>query len=377
MGYKQVVYGIIIICFLLGSCDTSSGDMLDEQNEALTVSLEMPETPETVPSYYLAERMYVNEEALLAYFFQGEDPVKDDFQRIEGDAYYSQQDGGWQEFLLVRNGAFISELPDAYFYYGGFYFNTHKENYEELPYNTYHVFSNISSQKNIIETYSKELELDFQSRETVQAEIRTFLDAIGLNQAEVDQCYSMDVETMQELADAYIRKEERVIQNADVVDPERKVPEPYTFTQEEEAYYLTYAQEVDGNRFCNLDLGLGMQCPGGYVLYTRDGIVEADFGQFVQVTGEGEATEVVSPQECLDAYLEEFHQNLEPVPTELTMMGLYYVPIELEEAEEQEYIPVWVLEIRQVGEDTLGDEMIEYRYRVWNAVTGEGMTNMR
>ena len=205
MGYKQVVYGIIIICFLLGSCDTSSGDMLDEQNEALTVSLEMPETPETVPSYYLAERMYVNEEALLAYFFQGEDPVKDDFQRIEGDAYYSQQDGGWQEFLLVRNGAFISELPDAYFYYGVFYFNTHKENYEELPYNTYHVFSNISSQKNIIETYSKELELDFQSRETVQAEIRTFLDAIGLNQAEVDQCYSMDVETMQELADAYIR----------------------------------------------------------------------------------------------------------------------------------------------------------------------------
>lgn len=377
MGFKQWIYGIIILCLLLGGCDTSSGDVLDGQNDVLTVSLEMPETPETVPSYYLAERMYVNEEALLAYFFQGEDPVKDDFQRIEGEAYYCSQDGGWQEFLLVRNGMITSGLPGAYYHYGGFRYSQYMDGGYRLPYATYHLFSNIVTEKSIIETYSKELELDFQSRENVQAEIRTFLDAIGLNQAKVDQCYSMDVETMQELADAYIRKEERVIQNADVVDPERKAPEPYTFTQEEEAYYLTYAQEVDGNRFCNLDLGLGMRCPSGYVLYTQEGIVEADFGQFVQITEEGEATEVVSPQECLDAYLNEFHQNLEPVPTELTMMGLYYVPTELEEAEEQEYIPVWVLEIRQVGEDTLGDEMIEYRYRVWNAVTGEGMTNMR
>ena len=112
-------------------------------------------------------------------------------------------------------------------------------------------------------------------------------------------------------------------------------------------------------------------------MYTQNGITYLDFSNFVHVLEEGEEVEVVSPQECLDEYIREFNLNLEPDPTELTLMGLYYVPTKLEETEEKEFIPVWVLEIRTEKITSQGQETVDYKYRVWNAITGEGMTSTR
>ena len=53
------------------------------------------------------------------------------------------------------------------------------------------------------------------------------------------------------------------------------------------------------------------------------------------------------------------------------------MPTKLEETEEKEFIPVWVLEIRTEKITSQGQETVDYKYRVWNAITGEGMTSTR
>ncbi len=377
---KQKILCISLLCLLLFGCFMTACDTTSEESDALTISFDMPETPETVPSYYLAERMFVNEEEALSYFFEGEDPTKDDFESIMGEMYYIEDEKAENvtyKSLHIFNGAITSDIPGSYAFYGGMRYSQNSKRADLNLYNKYKLFSQVTTQKYINETYSKEADLEFRSREDVQAELRSFLDRVGLEQAELDQCYSMDAETMQYLADKYIREEEITRQNAAVQNPDQEVLEPYTFTKEEEAYFLTYAQEVDGHRFCNLDLGLGMSTPGGFILYTQNGITYLDFSNFVHVLEEGEEVEVVSPQECLDEYIREFNLNLEPDPTELTLMGLYYVPTKLEETEEKEFIPVWVLEIRTEKITSQGQETVDYKYRVWNAITGEGMTSTR
>lgn len=377
---KQKILCISLLGLLLFGCFMTACDTTSEESDALTISFDMPETPETVPSYYLAERMFVDEEEALSYFFEGEDPIKDDFQSIVGERYYIEDEKAQNvtyKSLQIQNGAITSDLPDSYPFYGGMSYYQYSRKADLDTYQKYKVYSSISSQKYINEAYSKEADLEFRSREDVQAELRSFLDRVGLEQAELDQCYSMDAETMQYLADKYIREEEITRQNAAVQNPDWEDLEPHTFTKEEEAYFLTYAQEVDGHRFCNLDLGLGMSTPGGSILYTQNGITCLDFSHFVHVLEAGEPTEVVAPQECLDEYIREFNLNLEPDPTELTLMGLYYVPTKLEETEEKEYIPVWILEIRTEKMSPQGQEEVDYRYRVWNAITGEGMTSTR
>ena len=68
MKYEICLLCVILICASVCSCDSES-DI--QPNSNLTISLEMPESPEHVPSYYQAERIYLDTDTLVEYFFVG------------------------------------------------------------------------------------------------------------------------------------------------------------------------------------------------------------------------------------------------------------------------------------------------------------------
>ena len=135
---KQKILCISLLCLLLFGCFMTACDTTSEESDALTISFDMPETPETVPSYYLAERMFVNEEEALSYFFEGEDPTKDDFESIMGEMYYIEDEKAENvtyKSLHIFNGAITSDIPGSYAFYGGMRYSQNSKRADSNLYN--------------------------------------------------------------------------------------------------------------------------------------------------------------------------------------------------------------------------------------------------
>ena len=75
----------------------------------------------------------------------------------------------------------------------------------------------------------------------------------------------------------------------------------------------------------------------------------------------------------MDAYIEECNQNLEADPVELTTLGLYYISSGLDEGDRWEFFPVWILEVRSESVNEYGIRVVDHRYPIWDAITGERM----
>ena len=111
MKYEICLLCVILICASVCSCDSES-DI--QPNSNLTISLEMPESPEHVPSYYQAERIYLDTDTLVEYFFAGESPLQPEMENITGEVFYTTQ-----KQLTNHNGGLVSQLPGADAYFGG------------------------------------------------------------------------------------------------------------------------------------------------------------------------------------------------------------------------------------------------------------------
>lgn len=363
MKYEICLLCVILICASVCSCDSES-DI--QPNSNLTISLEMPESPKHVPSYYQAERIYLDTDTLVEYFFAGESPLQPEMENITGEVFYTTQ-----KQLTNHNGGLVSQLPGADAYFGGFDF-FYKEKF--TVYSTYHIY-NFTRRGYPNEIYSQESELDFMTRDKATAEVRSILDQLGLKQMVPVAVLSLDATTLQARADEWVEETNRFVQIASSQggNPQEEM-ETYTFTEEEEGYLFYFALERDGFLFCDFDMKMGLSVvPFGRILYGREGVVDASFQDIVDVTEAGEKVEVVSAQSCLDAYIEECNQNLEADPVELTTLGLYYISSGLDEGDRWEFFPVWILEVRSESVNEYGIRVVDHRYPIWDAITGERM----
>ena len=382
MKKRDVLKALILClgCMCFWGCDTTPDEV--EPAETLTISFDLPETPASIPSYYRTESMYLDTDTLLEYFFEGEDPIEVEGDGyIQGDTFYTLVEGSAEEFekfLMNWNGGQVRDLPGATGFYGGFSFTQSYVDGKKMPYSDYSLLP-LRRRGYSNERYAMDIDLAFRPRAEVEEEVDTLLKNIGLTQAVRVETRCMEVKTMQAYVDEQIQRQERLREeNAQYTGWDSgKTLEPYMVSPGEEAYLLYYAQGVDGNVFCDFDTGLGIPTPGGYVLYGESGILDVNLTLFADITQTGEPAAVASPQECLNEYIREYNQNIEADPEELTMMGLYYVSTDLNDTVEKEYIPAWILEIRSEGIDQYGNPSVDYQYRVWNALSGEGMTKMR
>ncbi len=376
--WKVLILCLVCMCFL--SCDTTPNE--EEPAETLTISFDLPEAPESIPSYYRTESMYLDTGTLLEYFFEGEDPIEaGEDGYIQGETFYTLAEGSQEEhekFLTNWNGGQVRDLPGATSFYGGLTFYQAYVDGRKLPYSTYSLLP-LGRRIYPNELYATDIDLAFRPRAEVEEEVNAFMKSIGLTQAVLIETRCLEAETMQAYVEEQILQQAKLEEeNASNIDwDSRETLEPYTISPSEEAYLLYYAQEIDGNIFCDFDTGLGIPIVGGYVLYGESGILDVNLFRFADVTETGEQASVISPRECLNEYIREYNQNIEAAPVELTMMGLYYVSTDLNETVEKEYIPAWILEIRNESVDPYGDPYVDYQYRVWNALNGEGMTKMR
>lgn len=367
MKYGVCLLCVILICASVFGCDSES-DI--QPSSGLTISLDMPETPKHVPSYYRAEKMYLDTDGLVDYFFAGESPLQPEMENITGEVFYTVQ-GNESKYLTNYNGGLISQLSGADAYFGGFSFTYTEKTSVYWTYQTW----NSTRRGYPNEIYSQESDLDFMTRNEAAAKVRSILDQWGLEQMAPVEILSLDVATLQARTDEWVEETNRYNQ---IVSSQggslREEMKSYRFTAEEEGYLFYCALEEDGFLFCDFDTRMGLSIvPNGSILYGREGVIDAHFQDVVDVTEAGEEAAVVSAQSCLDAYIEEWNQNLEADPIELTMMGLYYISSGSGESDHWDFFPVWILEVRSELVNEYGIQYVDYRYSIWDAITGERM----
>lgn len=220
--------------------------------------------------------------------------------------------------------------------------------------------------------YETEKELDFESIESAKEHILSYLEQFDLEFTDQYVCYSMDVSTMNEVADFYMAEYDAYF---------IETQEPCGYTKQDEAYcfelllghdnipyydYKKYDKEV-----ANMESGIGSVCR---VYYNKNGIIGIIISDSYDVTEEGEQQELVTIGDVLEAHLEQMEVEKTIGPIEVTDISLSYLPSFEDEATLRYHmIPVWTVAYTQEVEIT-GDTnhtQLERKLTVYDAVTGE------
>ena len=194
-----------------------------------------------------------------------------------------------------------------------------------------------------MEDYPEKEDLSFLPYEEAKSQLEETMKACGLPTVEL---YFSEVHTMEvmngnrEIYNSALAKPE----NAWMTGPDREKPFD-ELTQEDEHYYFNYRQVQDGIPFTSAkwprSLSSGTTENNVAAVVSKDGLLELNVRGIFAVETALETCEIISPQEAVNVYLEEYTQAIHFENTRISGVELNYVVVK----DGESYIarPAWML----------------------------------
>lgn len=336
--------------------------MPEELPSTLTITAQLPtEYPETVTKYQ-AERFSVNETVVSNALMSHEPTERTEW--AEGPTLVYQDDHVWEYLHFSTNIA-----------QGNFSFRqyTNEEAYQRIyrackelrPMRPWEYTGDLVSQTLgtlEMEEYSEQEDLSFLSYEEAMSQLEETMAACGMPQVELYFSESHTVKVMNGNREIYNNALARP-ENAWMTGPDGEK----TFdelTQEDEHYYFNYRQVQDGIPFTSAkwprSLSSGTTENNIAAIVSKDGLLELNVRGMFAVGAAMDTCEIISPQEAVNVYLEEYTQAIHFENTRITGVELNYVVVK----DGDSYIarPAWLLtlETDMTTEETSDQPAFDY-----------------
>jgi hypothetical protein len=216
--------------------------------------------------------------------------------------------------------------------------------------------------------YASRVDLDFLSYEASLTDIKKILDNAEVPEFDIDETYSLDLETMRSHYKLYL--------NNELIDDETR---NLNWNKEDESYIFSLRQLVDNIPIVND----GWQMPDGTknsawgnlmpatsinLIYDKTGIREIGAHNILKVMDEVENNSLINIYEALNTLIESYSLTILEDDVSIISAELCYLSIPKDNV--IELVPGWVFRSAK-AEMIDGKACIEYKYDVVNAVTGK------
>ncbi|AEE96634.1 hypothetical protein [Mahella australiensis] len=216
--------------------------------------------------------------------------------------------------------------------------------------------------------YASYKDLDFLSYKDTLADIKRIFNVAGMPQFDVDEAYSLDLETITSHYKLYL--------NSEIAEDDRKNLE---WTKDDECYIFSLRQLVDNIPIVNK----GWQMPDGtkasawgnpmpatciYLVYDKTGIRKIVAYNILNITEEKENNKLINLYDALNALINNYSLTILEDDVSIISAELCYLNVPKDNM--VELVPGWVFRSAKAREVD-GTTFITYKYDVVNAVTGK------
>lgn len=210
--------------------------------------------------------------------------------------------------------------------------------------------------------------LDFLSYDDALVDIKEVLDQVGMPKLEIDETYSLDVETMKSHYELYL--------NSIFVEEQDK---NINWTKDNEAYIFSMQQLVDGIPIVNRGwfrpdgakdaaFGNGMPATTISLGYDQSGIKYINAYGILEVNDANETNRLITIYEALETLIDVYSLTIIEDDLSINSAKLSYLIIPKDD--EFELVPGWMFSsMRSTMMD--GNTSNQYKYDVVHAITGE------
>jgi len=216
--------------------------------------------------------------------------------------------------------------------------------------------------------YASYSDLDFLSYDDALSDIKEVLDKVGMPPLEIDETYSLDVETMRSHYELYL--------NSIFVEEKDK---NINWTKDHEAYIFSMQQLVDGIPIVNRgwlrpdgakDAAFGNEMPVTTINlgYDQSGIRYISVYGILEVNDANETNRLITIYEALETLIDAYSLTIIEDDLSINSAKLSYLIIPKDDG--FELIPGWMF--RSVRSTLINDHTFnQYKYDVVHAETGE------
>jgi hypothetical protein len=216
--------------------------------------------------------------------------------------------------------------------------------------------------------YASRKNLDFLSFEDSLTDIKRILNKAGMPQFDIDETYSLDLETMRSHYKMYL--------NNELVEDDKK---NLKLSKDDEIYIFSLRQLVDNipivNKNCqmpdgakNSAWGNSMPATSINLAYDKTGITRISAFNILKIMDEAENNSLINIYEALNTLIESYSLTILEDDVSIVSGELCYLSIPKDDM--LELVPGWVFRSAKTKEFD-GKAFIEYKYDVVNAVTGK------
>lgn len=205
------------------------------------------------------------------------------------------------------------------------------------------------------------IDLSFASIEEVLADTTAALESLGIDLDENAEIYSLTVETLQTLADAYNdSQKERGFEDFAKT----------TWSSDDECYYMIFHLEHNGIPISSTNTAGTLLATSVSVCYNKDGLQFLQIDQPYSVLDVSEESgSIISMEELQEAIQEKYSTVILTDPVTITAIEFCYRPI-IQSDNEYLLEPTWQVEIENTVHWDIGNDAVMYSYAGFNAVTG-------
>lgn len=367
--------GVFISLMLLSGCSRQESPSVDTLPNTLTITADLPsEYPGTI-NKYKADWFNVNEKLAIDTFMQHQPTQREEWAEGPTIAY---EDSQVLASLTLRNGSVQ----------GGFSYRqcADEESIEEIelvceylrPMRSWEYTGDLISQSLgalEMEGYPAKEDLSFLPYEEAKSQLEETMAACGMPQVELYFSESHTAEVMNRNREIYnnalARPENAWMSGAEGGQPIAEL------TSEEEHYYFVYRQVQDGIPFTSAMWPRSTRSEATensiVAIVGKEGLIEFSANGLFSLGDSLEECAILSPQEAVNVYLEEYTQAIHFENTRITGVELNYVVVK----DGDSYVarPAWMLtlETDKTTEETdaqPGTPYVEFETLAVSADTG-------
>lgn len=232
----------------------------------------------------------------------------------------------------------------------------------------------------------------FATRQQAFAEVKKVLGAMDIFVADDYRCYSVDHETLTEVAEEAIQQEIDRILELGQVNPDGSLmtqediraksflPDP-DYTEKDDCYYFRFYAGADGMPITRCENGIfdnGGGVPGSMidVYYSADGIAQLYVGDIFQKTDELSADNGLDLEGAIQVLDDHFNSIIPDGSYEVKEISFEYVPISHGDILHVTLTPAWrfaLIHTMEFDSKSGGDpvQIDSYEQIMFNALTGE------
>ena len=386
---KRII-ALILICILMAGCSGTGPSEAESKMDApggtditlpstLTMDAVLSQDYPAEVAEYTVTWITVDQENAIKTLLS--EPEYEHFDYAEGDSYQINDGSKFREILNMYNKDVV---------HGGIVFNRYTvQNYDHELSVKIRLHTLTKDDEPISSTqvmgwlkwkaFSDKEALDFASRDEVADEVLGTMRTLGFDNIEIESILARDADTAnynREIYNEYVNmKYLQTPEESGAPQPDTSIQE--VFTTADEDYYIIMREIIDGVPITDsLEWQeVRRQKPTHVEMYATYnaacGIADIWVRQFVTVQDKRNTVDVMSPEEALQIYLDEYNKSIHLKDSRITKLELNHVVII--DGEEMYTRPCWMIHVETEADYTnhITDEpMYEYKSYAITADTG-------